>query len=163
MRLCLLFWLLSCFILLEIFEWGPVTLQLTHPSVRLTCLSCSKYSIRANGFFLPSWIFKCSSQRLTTKILLLRLNCPFFPVRIGKYSIYLLFISFFNKWNNKGHQQRTQQQKEQLFLQSNYGDKLQFFHNKSSWKPLIYVFGLLSPSTGLKQKFFYRKFQDLPY
>lgn len=160
MRLCLLFCLL-CFIILKIFEWSPVTLHFTH-SFRLTCLTCSKHFTCANSFFLPCWIFKCIFQLVTTKTLLLKLNCPFFPVRTGKYNIYLLFISFLINGIIKGISKEPSSKLNNCSCSLTMEINGTFSHDKSSWKPLIYVFGLLSPSTGLKQNLSNRKLQDLP-
>lgn len=141
------FWMVSC--------------DITH-SFRLTCLTCSKHFTCANSFFLPCWIFKCIFQLVTTKTLLLKLNCPFFPVRTGKYNIYLLFISFLINGIIKGISKEPSSKLNNCSCSLTMEINGTFSHDKSSWKPLIYVFGLLSPSTGLKQNLSNRKLQDLP-
>lgn len=118
-----------------------------------------QYFIYANSFFLPCEIFQWIFELLTTKTLLVKLNCHFFS-QSGKYNIYLLFISFLLNEIIKG----TSKEPRQLFLYYNYRDKLDFFPlHKSSWNKLIHVFGLISPSTGLKKNLFYGKCQDLLY
>lgn len=67
--------------------------------------------------------------------------------RTGKHNIYLLFISFLLHGIIKSVSKEPSSELNNCSCTLSMEISWTFSPNKSSWKPLIYVFGQLSPST----------------